>query len=685
MDDRISNVYKEESDNIMYCKFCGKELKDDVKFCTKCGKKLEMGTSTENSNPIDEKQNKGVFVVIALIIVILAVGILLFIRHKADTDKTSELVIEEISSSETGDVSSSEGLEESSTQGSTEEVELLPTDSDFASAKVGDIVTFGQYDYNVSEGVEPIEWEVRAVEGDKLLLVSKYLTEFNFFDDFIKSATYSFEATHEYNWESSDLREYLNTVVLNQMFNAAELKYIINSEIVTESGANYYLNYMPEEIGTARAKYLGLYEDTPLLITNDRLFLLSFEDLVEYYDMEIDKKGMPTFLKAADISGKGKVFDFYLRNHGGVFAQMFCLSPETGHISERGLRNGIRPAMWVSLEGTNDISDIDLCYTERDFTRSKIEEAGYTSGNIGSDEIDISMLFKYDRIEMNIDNIICMYACDDTYFSIHNMEEDCGMSFVTKEHAEDMINSFADMFDADITPYYNAIEDVYLELCGIYAETGKPMERSDYIDITDRMPGTITINVEGQEEPLSVKKVLAGTISSTVAENDSRPVYDDGRDIREASEIELLFITESNNRKKIAEHFSDIIYGDKYVASRFESEHCGRKVILPSAEKADFPNVEENMTEEKRPENVSGSSSSIVGVFWDPTGYNDAEFTFNADGTGQNFTPSSGKVSYTFTYTVDGNKITVKGKHSTDSFTLDGDTLIGVDGKYKRK
>ena len=39
----------------------------------------------------------------------------------------------------------------------------------------------------------------------------------------------------------------------------------------------------------------------------------------------------------------------------------------------------------------------------------------------------------------------------------------------------------------------------------------------------------------------------------------------------------------------------------------------------------------------------------------------------------------------TFIYTVDGNKISVKGKHSTDSFTLDGDTLIGVDGKYKRK
>lgn len=669
----------------MYCKFCGAEIKDGVRFCTKCGKDLETEIITEQSNKTDKKQNKGIFVVIAIIIMVLLVTavVLLFGRHKTDVDGTPESDVNETSSFESEDIPSVEDMDEVSAQEKIEGVELLPTDSDLSNAQVGDIVSFGQYEYNDTQLVEPVEWEVRAVEEDRVLLVSKYLIDFKFFDDFIESSAYAFEPTHVYNWETSDLREYLNTVVLNQMFNAAELKYIINSEIVTESGANYYLNYMPEEIGIKRAKHLGLLEDTPLLITNDRLFLLSFEDLVEYYDMEIDKKGTPTFLKAADISGKGKVFDFYLRNHVGVFAQMFCLNPDTGHISERSQTNGVRPAMWVSYEGNNDISDVDLNYTEEEFTKDKLSEAGYNVGD--NEEIDISLFFEYDRIELELSDLSCMYAGNDAYFLISGMKEDGRISYVTREHANEIVNSIADMFDADISPYYNEIKNTYIELCGKYAETGKTMKKSDYIDITDRMPDTLSIKVNGKEEPLKVKKIMAGVTSSAVAENDSRPVYYDGRDFREAVRIELLFITETENKDSIAEYYSNIIYGDRHVASRYISEHCGRKVTIPSNEKDDSLNVEESITDVLDTESSSSNASSVVGVFWDPTGFNDAEFTFNADGTGQNYSPSTGKVSYTFTYTAEGNKISVKGKHSTDSFTLDGDTLIGVDGKYKRK
>ena len=672
----------------MYCRYCGTELPDDSEFCTNCGKKVNTDIKGEKIDTTEKTRTIRIITIAIFLVIILVVAILIILLGKDKTknskDSNSEVNNTAISNDDSINSENDEtGVENESTDDleRVEEIELLPTDSDFTKVQVGDVVTFGQYDYNIRRGVEPVEWEVRAVEGDKVLLVSKYLIGHKCFDDFIESSIYIFGINHEYNWESSDLREYLNTVVLNQMFNAAELKYIINSDITTESSANYYLNYLPEELGRTYAKKTGVDESSPSVKTNDRLFLLSFEDLAEYYDMEIDSKGTPTFLDATNIAGKGKVFYYYLRNHGGSQDQMFCLSPETGHISERDHTNGVRPAMWVSIEDVNDISDIDLEYTEKDFSKKKLVEAGYAAGDGENNEIDISFFFEYRRDELKVGDITCFYACDGGYFDIYGMLEDCGLSGVTQEHGDQIINSFADMYDSNIDSCYEEIEEIYLELCGIYAENGKLMKKSDYIDVTDRMPQTLTANIAGEDEALHIKKIIAGVTRASKTDYETRPVYKDDSDFRVADCIEFLFITESDNKEKIANYFNDVIYGDKYIASPLDSVHVGRSVKAP-------PQIVEETLVEVEPKvdnsKKENSSGSIIGTWYSTS---DATvITFDAGGNYTSNNPNTGEHTALPYYHAGGNRYTVYCEDYYDfDYYLKGDTLAGEEGSYVRQ
>lgn len=68
------------------------------------------------------------------------------------------------------------------------------------SVKVGDAVELGAYEQdNVeSNGKEPIQWRVLAVEDGKALLISEYALD-----------AHAFNGTKEYDWETSDLKAWL--------------------------------------------------------------------------------------------------------------------------------------------------------------------------------------------------------------------------------------------------------------------------------------------------------------------------------------------------------------------------------------------------------------------------------------------------------------------------------------------
>lgn len=89
----------------------------------------------------------------------------------------------------------------------------------FRSAKVGDKITFGEYeqDNDLENGAEPIEWIVMEKDEDgNLLLASKYILDNRVFSDDPDSPA----------WVDSSLRKWLNSTFYNAAFSKEEQKVI---------------------------------------------------------------------------------------------------------------------------------------------------------------------------------------------------------------------------------------------------------------------------------------------------------------------------------------------------------------------------------------------------------------------------------------------------------------------------
>ena len=89
----------------------------------------------------------------------------------------------------------------------------------FKGAQVGDMVEFGSYeqDGDTSNGKEPIEWRVLAVEGNRALVVS---------DKALDAHAFNSDTDKGNKWESSDLKSWLENDFATQAFTDAEKKEI---------------------------------------------------------------------------------------------------------------------------------------------------------------------------------------------------------------------------------------------------------------------------------------------------------------------------------------------------------------------------------------------------------------------------------------------------------------------------
>lgn len=89
----------------------------------------------------------------------------------------------------------------------------------FKGCQVGDVVEFGSYeqDGNASNGKEPIEWRVLAVEGNRAYVVSQKALD-----------AHAFNADEDggNDWNSSDLKKWLENDFASQAFTGDEMKEI---------------------------------------------------------------------------------------------------------------------------------------------------------------------------------------------------------------------------------------------------------------------------------------------------------------------------------------------------------------------------------------------------------------------------------------------------------------------------
>ena len=99
-----------------------------------------------------------------------------------------------------------------------------------AEVKVGDMLTFGQYeqDNEEADGKEPIEWRVLAVSGNEAQLISAYALDAQPYNTTYKRAS----------WVNSSLRAWLNSDFYNDAFSDAEKAAIVTKSVVNRKEEN---------------------------------------------------------------------------------------------------------------------------------------------------------------------------------------------------------------------------------------------------------------------------------------------------------------------------------------------------------------------------------------------------------------------------------------------------------------
>lgn len=96
----------------------------------------------------------------------------------------------------------------------------------------GNIISFGTYeqDNNISNGPEDIEWLVLKREGNRILVVSRYILDCN-----LKDSPYDdVWSRSAYTWEQNRFRSWLNDTFLRTAFSASEILNIPTVTVITE-------------------------------------------------------------------------------------------------------------------------------------------------------------------------------------------------------------------------------------------------------------------------------------------------------------------------------------------------------------------------------------------------------------------------------------------------------------------
>ena len=195
--------------------------------------------------------------------------------------------------------------------------------------RVGDIITFGKYeqDNDLSNGPEPIEWQVLDVENGRALLISKYGLDNKPYNEKSESVT----------WETSTLRKWLNGEFYVDTFNDNEKEAVLqvlsdnpdNSDYKTKSGSN----------------------------TWDRIFLLNIDDVNKYFPSAESRKCLSTAYAKENGASVNKEYStswWWLRSPGysnGQAAYVGTLGSVSSYGDNVDLNDAVvRPAFWLDLK-----------------------------------------------------------------------------------------------------------------------------------------------------------------------------------------------------------------------------------------------------------------------------------------------------------------------------------------------
>ncbi len=214
----------------------------------------------------------------------------------------------------------------------------------------GTYVTYGHYP-QAAKGKDstPIEWRVLEVDGDRVLLISHYGLDrepYNTVRDYV-------------TWETCSLRTWLNGQFMDNAFTEQEQEAIL----VTDC-ENVDVNWLEIAKIEKREPY-GIDVEVCCANTQDRIFLLSADEVLTYFPEPADRICAPTDYAVSkgawnkpaykDDSNKA-AGDWWLRTGG-------CYGLRAGDVYYNGARRdhevnykaiSVRPVMWVKLEALQE-------------------------------------------------------------------------------------------------------------------------------------------------------------------------------------------------------------------------------------------------------------------------------------------------------------------------------------------
>ena len=229
-----------------------------------------------------------------------------------------------------------------------EETEQMPNDQDGSTQTVepmippigvnsiGSIVSYGHYPQAVN-GTDnsPIEWIILDldVNSHRALLISKYA---------LTCQPYHSEYTNV-TWENCALRSWLNSSFLNTAFSTSEQRAILTTTVDNSSSNGY-----------------GAYDTYGGNNTQDKIFLLSYQEAWHYFDSNDARKCAPTnyaisqgaLTDSSSKVGLRSAGPWWLRSPGCNLH--FAIGVRAGgdwhdfNISSYD-NIGIRPAFWLNL------------------------------------------------------------------------------------------------------------------------------------------------------------------------------------------------------------------------------------------------------------------------------------------------------------------------------------------------
>ena len=186
--------------------------------------------------------------------------------------------------------------------------------------RVGGIVEFGHYeqDNNLENGSEPIEWIVLEVQDGKSLLISKYGLERMPFNE-TKTRT---------TWKTCTLRQWLYNNFQKEAFTELEQSAILVADLDNGIG----------QVNISRYVYGGNG-------TQDRVFLLSYDEAKEYFDSD-EARICESTAYAGPVGGASF---WWLRSpyyyESGAYVWK---NGSLGQYNQVNRKCDVRPALWIS-------------------------------------------------------------------------------------------------------------------------------------------------------------------------------------------------------------------------------------------------------------------------------------------------------------------------------------------------